>query len=819
LVMAFEACIARPDEGGQTFPLATHLFNVASAMGEPEGSKEERLAFLAGWLHDVGKARLPWQRYIRQPEKSKHVPHSVYGGVLFAYCGDHLLRQWKPAASEQQRLQRLVVKWTRDILDHHGALKDLDKHRLPWEGSFFPEELADMDVQGMHRHLAQWFPELAMVRFDPETIRTWQRVFKPAWFRWVLQQEIQPLEREHAARGCLRLDTARLIRADRFDVAGIVGQDLDEEMAESALQHLNEHIARLSQQADQSGLAALRQRLQEMAVERYLQHQNAAMFMLKLPTGMGKTLTALKVALTACRDAGKRRIVYVAPYLSILSQAADELRKATGLEVQQHHSLAWSEEREWDDKAILLLESWHAPLIATTFNQLFRALFPQRAQQALRLSGLKNAVLIVDEPQVMDEGVWLLFLKMLEAGSELLGWQVLFVSATMPPLHYLNRPAVTLSGENIAFPQRYRVQVTEQPLSEKELSALVTDAAAQYPRQAVILNTIEDAARLFKEIQALGEAGGDAEQQETVRLLHLSGAMTPLHKRLQILRMKHLLQQALESPLIVISTQVIEAGVDISFDRIYRALPVFPSLVQAAGRINRHAQGGKRGELLVFPFFREGKTNTRNWVYRNPIFREETDQLLAKQAVWEEGAFYEAVNAFYENVFARERPEASLDEMVLAAKGEWSRLAGTGPFDDGRIRVSLFVPWGQEWLDGKDWLEDEPSDVESDLKQEEQSLRASIERLMARFQLTAAEEIYERYLDDRWMASLSFGERKQFMGLLQQFIVPVPIRQAFGLMANPHEQREIKRITTLDEYSAESGLAHRFHGEEGAMFM
>ncbi|MFO7264297.1 MAG: CRISPR-associated helicase Cas3' [Bacillota bacterium] len=812
MVIPFHECIARPDEGGRPFPLTAHLLNVASALGAPEGDKAERLAFLAGWMHDVGKARWQWQRYIRRQDESKHVPHSVYGGVLFAYCAHHLFQQWKTPVHEQLLLQGQAIQWIRDILDHHGTLKDLDKHHLPWEGNFFPEELDDLDLNGMSGCLKQWFPELSLVRFTSDAIKSWQKTFKPIWFRWVLQQEMRQFKQEDAARYCLRMNTARLIRADRFDAAGIQGQDLDSDMAASALARLHQYIEEMSDKPGSSGIKTLRQRLQDLAVERYLQHGNrSAIFTLQLPTGMGKTLTALKVALTACRNAGKRRIVYVAPYLSILSQAAGELRKATGLEVQQHHSLAWTEDREWDDHSMLILESWHAPLLATTFNQLFRALFPQRAQQTLRLSGLKDAVLIIDEPQVIDEGVWFPFLKMLEAGVELLGWQVILVSATMPPLKCLQLPVVSLSGEKKEdFPQRYRVYVENRPLSEKELSVWVVDASAQHPRQAVIMNTIEDAARLLKEVRNLGKK---------LNLLQLSGAMTPLHKRLQILRMKQMLQQTFEEPFIVISTQVIEAGVDISFQRIYRALPLFPSLVQAAGRVNRHARGEKRGELIVFPFFREGKTDTRKWVYRNSIFREETDRLLAAKAEWSEEEFYQAVTVFYEHVFAREKTEASLEAMVKAAKGEWSRLAGLGPFDDGQIRVSLFVPWGQDWLDGRDWLDGQSTPVASELRQEEVRLRESINRLMERFQLRTVEEIYERYLDDRWMAALGFGTRKQFMGLMQQFIVPVPIRKAISVMSNPDEKREIKRITVLHEYSDDSGLAHCFQGEEGAMFL
>ena len=104
--------------------------------------------------------------------------------------------------------------------------------------------------------------------------------------------------------------------------------------------------------------------------------------------------------LTACSLGRAKRIVYVAPYISILSQATDDIRKATGLRFQHHHLSVVQNPDFAEDDDLLLMESWQAPIVATTFNQLFLALFPRRAQHSMRLRALEGAFVIVDEPRL-----------------------------------------------------------------------------------------------------------------------------------------------------------------------------------------------------------------------------------------------------------------------------------------------------------------------------------------------------------------------------------------------------------------------------------
>ena len=805
MVMALTKCIARPPESGKTFPLTDHLLTVGQGMGSHEGGWKERLAFLAGLLHDAGQARLPWQRYIRSNNFAKgSVPHSVYGAVLFAYSADYLFKHMSIPAESEATFQWEVMRWVRDIMDHHGQLKDITETSLPWEGHFFAEELGEMDLAGFHRFVSKYFPELSDLNFSVNDIKVWQRAFKKTWRSWYRIHIRKHAKREGATNQCIRTSTAQLIQADRFDAALLEKRSMKNDEINEALNCLNQHIERLASGAtpkEKKSISDLRQYYQQAAVSQYKEQKGERIFILKLPTGMGKTMTALKVALTACLVTDKQRIVYVAPYLSILSQATTELRNATGLEVQQHHSLTWSENREWDDKAVLLLESWQAPIVTTSFNQLFRGLFPSRAQETLRLAGLQNAVLILDEPQIVSQAVWIPFLKMLETAVEILDMQVVFVSATMPPLNVLDLQPISLVTENIVYPPRYCVKKIHTPHSEDDIASILAERINRDQHLAVILNTIEDSSRVFSLVR---EHLGQRQDELNVELIHLNGAMTPLHKSVLIQKVKKRLADKTEhNRLLVVSTQIIEAGVDISFNTVFRALPIYPSLVQAAGRINRHAEGEK-GELIVFPFYRQGEKDTRKSVYQERLFREETDYALAKQDSWSEIDFIREVDGYYDSVFERMQPEASLQKVVEAAKGNWMELAKLSPFEEGQQRVSVFVPWGETFLG--------LNDVQ--LTQEEMTIKNGILRLMRQFEVESIEEIYERYEDSIWMSQLTFVERKQFMGLLQQFIVPINLKTAMGVVANLRDEKAIKRITSLDEYSDTSGLAHHIGNED-----
>lgn len=783
-----ETCIARPDEGGRRFLLQEHLEAVAADCGSPNGAPEERLAFLAGLLHDAAKANADWQEYIRG-HRPKGPPHSPLGAALFAFCADRLIPAWTGDKAERERLRDLALDWTRAVYDHHGKLDDLDT-LPPWEASFSGLELQELldrcDTSSLFGLVAKHFSGLEA---NGKQFREWAESFANIWerrFRFgrerLLRQgsRTQPENTDHSEQA-LRLPQAasRLIRADRYHAGGFEHATLSSINADLAASHLEAQCRERAAQALKSGadasLVECRGQVQGVALDTYRRHTDATFFTLLLPTGYGKTLTGLRAALEACRSGRCERVVYVAPYLSILSQAAREMSDATGLEVFQHHHLTLAELA--DDEDVEVLDTWQAPVLATTFNQFFRALFPYRAQECLRIEALRRAFIIVDEPQIVDTSVWNLFLRGLAVASREWNCQVLFATATLPLLEEGLGTAPVPLASPVTPPGRFTLAYDGHPLMAAEVADRVCQIEARGNSVAVVLNTVRDAAQIYLLLN---------NRMENTALYCLTAMMLPNHKAATIQAIRE--QLARNNPVVAVCTQILEAGIDLSFRRVLRALPIFPSIAQVAGRANRHGEG-TRATVTVFPFVRDGGEDTRRYVYRDETARRQTDALLSDHPNLGEEEVGAVLQTYFQRCWDENRHMACLEKLEQAARGVWSALAGLEPFGGDALREEVFVPTAN------------------------MALTPAMQRLLTEFAPQGPEQLLSRYRDPSFRRRLTFLDRKRFLALLRQYIVPVP-RKVAEQVADPVTDW-LWRLSNLDDYSPATGLAHLLGSEPG----
>lgn len=774
-IIPFAQCLARPSGNGNDYWLNDHLIGVKQYI-------EDRLAFLdsllcklaglAGICHDIAKAHGDWQMYIRG-KRQGGPNHAPEGAFLFSYLGYNLI-------SNENRWPDYALAWLwfiRDIADHHGHLKSINENRWISAGDW-----EKIDLPGVMDFVHSMYPELRNIFITEKKMSEWTErvydIFEEAMEVLDLGYDYVPPP-ELMKKLCLwRELTTALIAGDRFHISPTETAWLDEEAHWHNQEALNEYCLNNSDKA----MAAVRKEAQKVILEQLINNPCQRIYTLEMPTGYGKTITALTIASWLGINQGYRKIIYVAPYLSILEQTSKVIEDILDRTVLEHHSLAIleSDKIEYYKRAIssgqLMMESWAHSIVCTSFQQWSKVLFPGKAQDVLRRTYLRNSIIIIDEPQIFAPEGWNVFLCGLEAVADIYDLKVIFLSATMPPFDFgLSTNPTCLSVKPAKQIERYQVvqagEMDEHGLTEYLLSR-------KERCQAAILNTIGDAYLVYKELSM--------REIPNLRLLH--GMMVPLHKRIEIEIIKDI--QKRDESLCLVSTQIIEAGVDLSFEHIVRALSILPSIVQAAGRVNRNFEG-KIGILSLISFLREGKKNTRSYVY--PLSLQKlTDKLLSQREIWTESDILDLIKVYYEKMFEHNSFETGKQAIVNAYGGDWPNLSSFRPFGEDYLKLPVFVPWQAS-------------------PEYEHYLPNKFVELQNRLQIYSTESLYEHYEDRKFYTGLSFEKKREFMILFNHYVVNVPVKLALSIVDKElYMHNRIPILLNVEDYDSEVGLAKRF---------
>ena len=321
--------------------------------------------------------------------------------------------------------------------------------------------------------------------------------------------------------------------------------------------------------------------------------ENYKLFTLTAPTGYGKTLTALNFALKF----NKPRIIYALPFTSIIDQTYDIVAKiyknSDILVSKAHHKTTIGEENLTEEdrysKIKFLMESFSGEINVTTLYQLIFALFGNKNKDNVKFNQLKNSVVIIDEAQAIPYNFRKDFILLCEIISQRLGTIFIFMSATMPVIKSEKFKEIS-NLDYFSKQDRYVIKWLDIG-GEDELLEKICEAASD-KNTLVVVNTIKKAQELF------------AKLRDKFNCFCLNGYMYDDHKRATIEAVRCAVNKSkvdpLASKILLISTQSIEAGVDLDFDIGFREVSPISSIIQTAGRVNRHF-GATRGELYVFP--------------------------------------------------------------------------------------------------------------------------------------------------------------------------------------------------------------------------
>lgn len=560
-----------------------HCLNVARLARELIYEDEDScglkdLAYNAGLLHDFGKYRPDFQRYIlaasganQSGKVSPKAPHAIVGAI------------------EARRLfddPMIADTLAYCISGHHRGLYDHN----------------EMERRLRHGEHKRWCDACEKLT-SAENLET---------------ADCDDVDEPNDLQMAIRMLFSALVDADRLDTERFMTPDLSAERLRiksnyASLSTLRERL-RAKTESFRSAPVTPVNRARAYFLESCRTHgaeSDPGIYTLSLPTGAGKTISSMAWALEMAIRNHHDRIIYVIPYTSIITQTAMVFREIFGEEnILEHHSEVVVEQQTEDDKSDeqmsrlkFLTENWDAPIILTTNVQFFESLFASKPAKCRKVHSIANSVIVMDEVQALPEGFLSPILSAIDTLSETFHCSILCCSATQPVYDEdLSSPddggdyytPLDTRGDLVPREARYfapfdRVDYHLEPqtVTSQELAERL---AAEHSVLCVV-NSRKDAGQVYRTLRDLPKVNAD-------EVIHLSRSMCSAHLRRSIETIKERMREGKVTK--VISTQLIEAGVDLDFPCVWRAHSGLGSIIQAGGRCNREGKMEQRGQVFVF---------------------------------------------------------------------------------------------------------------------------------------------------------------------------------------------------------------------------
>ena len=543
--------------------LDEHLRDVAKlAGGFAVGFDSSDWASIAGLWHDIGKYSTEFQRYIKTVsgyDAEAHiegapgrVDHSTAGAI-------HAVRQ---LGAHGRILAYLIA-------GHHAGLPDW--HAAETGGKALSIRLGAEQNHLLDRIPAQSIPQEILTQPKP-TIK--QRGGTEGLHLWLRMLFSSLVDADFLDTEKFMNDAQSAARSGYRDIADLMDR-FDKYMATLAVNAYNTPVNAI--RAD-----ILRQCREKAAFA-------PGLFSLTVPTGGGKTLSGMAFALRHVMHHKKQRIIYVIPYTSIIEQTAGIFRDIFGNNVVEHHANLDPDKE--DARSRLATENWDVPIIVTTNVQFFESLFAARTSRCRKLHNIVNSVVVLDEAQLLPPEFLQPIADVMNQLANHYGVTFVLSTATQPALSSfqtfgskafrgLDNVREIMDDPDALYQQLERVKVSiPDDLQTPRDWQSIADELLQYPSVLCIVSRRDDARELYR-LMTSQESGKDT--------LHLSALMCGEHRSRIIRYIKWRLKK--NKPLRVISTQLVEAGVDVDFPVVYRTLAGLDSIAQAAGRCNREGK-------------------------------------------------------------------------------------------------------------------------------------------------------------------------------------------------------------------------------------
>jgi len=568
---------------------------------------------LIGFLHDLGKCSDEFQRYIKSAEGILNPDEDDYvdavglrGKIDHSTAGAQIIYRTIGDKGPEGLLVSQILSLC--LVSHHSGLIDCVS---PDGIDIFSKRINKKDEK---THTEEVFRKLCNIEKDK--ILGW---LQSKELVDSLIKNIKKLKTPQDSKDTLFLKYGLLLRflysclidADRLSTADFEYPNLALLRSSGSYEDWAVLIKKLNSKLEHfngEGINSIRQKISQACYD--FSCKSRGIYQFSAPTGGGKTLASLRFALHHAEKHKMARIIYVLPYTTIIEQNAEEMRKVLeekdehgkylNRTVLEHHSNLLPDQETARQK--VLSENWDAPVVLTTNIQVLDALFGSGTQGARRMHQLANAVIIFDEVQCLPIKCAQLFNIAVNFLVNNCGATVVLCTATQPLLDKIEPKStalhITLEQQMVPntrqlFEDLKRVEVKDKTKvggwSNDEVRDLAEKKVVESGSVLVVVNTKTSAREIYLRCK----------QITNVETYHLSTYMCPAH-RLEVLnQVKKCLNQKDPKPVICVSTQLIEAGVDISFGSVIRFLAGLDSIAQAAGRCNRHRERLIPGEVSI----------------------------------------------------------------------------------------------------------------------------------------------------------------------------------------------------------------------------
>ncbi|MEY8338867.1 CRISPR-associated helicase Cas3' [Lachnospiraceae bacterium 62-35] len=616
---------------------------------------------IMGLLHDSGKYQDSFQKRIDGGKL--HVEHSI--------CGALEARKKYPNALG------LMMEYC--IAGHHSGIPD--------GGS--PNDTEDMPT--LYGRMNRKFEDFSAYKADLTIPEIDEQKVIEFLMKDCKNREMAVNKFAFLTRYCFSC----LTDADSLDTAEFCGNAAERPLKADFFACLERVNNKLGHFVCETDLQRARTLLQQQAFQR--SEIDGEIYLMNMPTGSGKTLCSVKLALEWALRKDKKRIIYIIPYNSIIDQTADvfgELFEGDA-EILRHQSTFSYENEEngsedYRKAAKSAVENWDAPFIITTAVQFFESIYANKRGKLRKLHNMADAVLIFDEAHMMPQDYLQPCLQAVAYITKYLNSQAVFLTATMPDFSELisryalpNSKIVNLIEDTSLF-ERFQTCSYEY-LGEIGQERLAEQAAA-YPSSLVIVNSRKAARALYQECRG--------------RKYHLSTYMTPLDRKrviddikAELLRLEKDFPDCTDIPedrrITIVSTSLIEAGVDLDVHGVFRELSGLDSILQAGGRCNRE---GKRaeGKVYIFEF---------KHIQKRPAKDERSSLARGMMEKYEDISSPECIREYYRRLFDMNRESIQSHTITNQCKSldsiPFKTYAEAFDIIDSRM-VSLVVPQDED---------------------------------------------------------------------------------------------------------------------------